>query len=945
MIDRKIRFAALTALAPILAIACATPQAKDAAPAAAPPAATASAAAPVAPAAAAPPSTIAQQLAAMKLDIPYTKYVLANGLTLIVAPDAKTPTVTFHIWYHVGSKNEPRGRSGFAHLFEHLMYNGSEHFNDDFFKATQKVGATNQNGSTSTDRTNYFQTVPKEALDTILWLESDRMGYLLGAVDQKRLDEQRGVVQNEKRQGENQPYGTVFNHIVKATYPEEHPYGHTVIGSMDDLNAAKLDDVRDWFRTWYGPANAVLVLAGDIQPEEAKARVEKYFGEIPPGPPPSHPKVWINKLEGDQRETMYDRVASPRIYKTWNVPQLGDPDGELLDAAASALAGDKNARLTKRLVHDEQVATSVNVGNSQSEIAGQFRVVVTAKPGADLAHIEAVIDEEMQKIFATGPTREELDKAVIGTISGTVQQLERTSSKASLLATWETYLGNAGAWKDSLKRLEAATPASVAAASRKWLADGSYTITVLPFPNYAASKTPVGRKTVPMPGAIAEATFPKYQTATLSNGMKVMLAERHDAPTVTVRMMVDTGIPADWAAITPDTGNLSVALMDEGTTTRTGLQIADELDRLGASLNVAGGGETSFVDITALKPTLDPVLAIFADVVRNPAYNEADFKRVQQQQAQGLRQAMRDPSYMANYVMSRTLWGENHPYGRVATAEDAMKVTRDQAIAFHKTWFGPNHGTLIVVGDTTLAEIQPKLEAAFKDWAPAPGKRAEVAPGVRPNKPKVYLVDRPGSVQSVILVGDVEAPRDPAEDQKLAAFNALFGGNFTSRINMNLREDKHWSYGARTGLGGGRGPRSFIVTAPVQTDATKGALAELRKELTEVVGKRPPSKAEVEAAKTNAILGLSSRWEANGAVVASLGEIAMYNLPADYFDTYASGYRAVSTEDAAAMAKKLIPNQNHVWVIVGDRAKIEAGVRELNLGELVLLDGNGDPVN
>ncbi|MBI1359217.1 MAG: insulinase family protein [Alphaproteobacteria bacterium] len=897
------------------------------------------------PAQAAAADPVVSELAAMKLDIPYTKYVLKNGLTLIVAPDTKTPTVTFHIWYHVGSKDEPKGRSGFAHLFEHLMFNGSEHFNDDFFKATQKVGATNQNGSTTTDRTNYFQTVPKEALDTILWLESDRMGYLLGAVDQHRLDEQRGVVQNEKRQGENQPYGLVNNHITAAIYPDDHPYGHTVIGSMDDLNAAKLDDVRDWFKTWYGPANAVLVLAGDITPEEGKAAVEKYFGEIPPGPPPSHPKAWVAKRTGAQRETMYDRVAAPRIYKVWNVPELGDPDGELLDVAAYALAGDKNARLTKRLVHDEQVATNVSAFNSQSEIAGQFRVVVTAKPGADLGHIEAVVQEEMDKLMASGPTQDELDKMKVQTVSGIVQEMERTSSKAGLLATWETYLGNAGAWKDSLKRTEAAQPATVAAAARKWLSDGSYTLTVQPFENFAATRTGVDRKTMPLPGNIADTTFPKYQTATLSNGMKVMLAERHDAPTVTVRMAVDTGTPADWASIPEATGNLSVGLMDEGTTSRSALEIADQLDRLGATLSVGGGGETSNVQVTALTPTLDQALDIFADVIRNPAYGEADFRRVQQQQEESIRQAMRNPNYMATYVMAKELWGADHPYGRVATPDDIAKISREDVIAFHKRWFGPNNAVIVVVGDTTLTEMTPKLEAAFKGWAPAPGKRADVAPGVRPSRSKVFLVDRPGSVQSVILVGGVEAPRDPAEDQKLSAFNALFGGNFTSRINMNLREDKHWSYGARTGISGGLGPRDFVVTAPVQTDATKGALIELRKELKDVVGARPPSGDEVEAAKTNAILGLSSRWESNAAVANSLAEMAIFDLPSDYFDTYAAGYRKVTTADAEAMAKKLIPNQNHVWVIVGDRSKIEAGVRELNLGDLTILDSDGNPAS
>ena len=258
-----------------------------------------------------------------EIDIPFTKMVLDNGLTLIVHEDHKAPIVAVNVWYHVGSKNEPEGRSGFAHLFEHLMFNGSEHFNDDFFKATELLGATDQNGTTNTDRTNYFQNVPTSALDSVLWLESDRMGHLMGAVDQARLDEQRGVVQNEKRQGENQPYGRVWDAITKATYPADHPYGHTVIGEMADLNAASLEDVQEWFGDYYGPANAVIVLAGDITPEQAREKVERYFGAIPPGPPVTQPARMIAKMEGEQREVMYDRVGQPRLYKVWNVPPTG----------------------------------------------------------------------------------------------------------------------------------------------------------------------------------------------------------------------------------------------------------------------------------------------------------------------------------------------------------------------------------------------------------------------------------------------------------------------------------------------------------------------------------------------------------------------------------------------------------------------------------------------
>jgi len=881
------------------------------------------------------------EIAAMNYDIPYTKYVLQNGLTLIVHEDNKTPTVTVHLIYHVGSKNEPKGRSGFAHLFEHLMFNGSQNFNDDFFKATQQFGATNQNGTTNTDRTNYFQTVPKAALDSILWLESDRMGYLLGAVDQARLDEQRGVVQNEKRQGENQPYGKVFNQIVAATYPEEHPYGHTVIGSMEDLEAASMTDVQEWFRTWYGPSNAILVLAGDIKPEEARARVEAFFGEIPPGPPPAQPKSWVPPIADGQREVMYDRVPQPRIYITWNVPQLGHPDGELLDHVAAALGGDRNSRLTKRLVYDEQVATSVAVANPQSEIAGQFRVVVTAKPDADLGKIEAAINEEIGRIVASGPTAAEIDRNIVQTVSGIISGLESTSSKAAQLGQWEMIADDPGAWKASLKRLEEATPASVRAAAAKWLTRGSYTLTVLPFGAPSAFRPPVDRSRLPLPGAIADASFPSYKTATLSNGMKVYLVERHDAPQISVSMQIDTGYPADLSAIRAGLGSVTANMLDEGTTTRSALQIADEIDRLGAFLGTSGGGEQSAVEFTALKPTLDRVMGIWADVLRNPSFPAGDFARIQAQTVQSIQQQLSNPAAIGQRVMSRILWGDGHPYGRPVAPSDITGLTPADAAAFHKTWYGPNNATLFIVGDTTLAEITPKLEAALAGWTNAPGTAAPVAVGQRPSRPLIYIVDRPDSVQSVILVGATLPPRNPAEDTRMSAFNALFGGNFDSRVNMNLREDKGWSYGARSQISGGRGPRTFLISAPVQTDQTKGALAELQKELADVVGRRPPSAAELNTVRTNTLLGLASRWETSGAVMGALADIHQLNLPADYWSTYADTYRAATPADIEAMARQIIPNQNHVWVIVGDRARIERGVRELNIGDVRFVDADG----
>jgi len=929
-------------LASLLASSCATGPASDTYAA---PMVSAQPAGPAAAQAARDP--IVAKIAAMNYEIPFTKYVLKNGLTLIVHEDNKTPTVTVHIVYHVGSKNEPTGRSGFAHLFEHLMFNGSQHFNDDFFKATQQIGATNQNGSTNTDRTNYFQTVPKGALDTILWLESDRMGFLLGAVDQARLDEQRGVVQNEKRQSENQPYGRVNTHMVAATYPDGHPYDHTVIGSMEDLNAAKIGDVQDWFKTWYGPSNAILVVAGNIKPEEAKAQVEKFFGEIPPGPPPSQPKSWVPPLADNQREIMYDRVAQPRVYRVWNVPELGDiaGEGELLDHVAAALGGDKNARLTKRLVFDEQVATNVTVMNPQGELSGQFMVVVTAKPDADLKKIEAAVDEEINRLIASGPTQAEIDKNIVQTVSGVISGLESTSSKAGQLAQWEMITGDPNGWKTSLERLEAGTPAKVQAAARKWLTRGSYTLTVLPFGDPAAFSPAVDRSKMPPPGDVADAAFPAYQTATLSNGVKVMLVERHDVPEINVSMLLDTGYPADQSTIKDGLSGLTANMLDEGTTSRTALQIADELDRLGGYVGAGGGGESSTVEFSALTPTLDPVMAIWADVLRNPAFREADFKRIQAQSVQGLQAQLRDPASIGQRLMSKVLWGENHPYGHLLTPQKLQSLTPADTAAFHKNWYGPNNATVFVVGDTTLAEITPKLEAVLQGWANAPNKREHVANGIRPTKPVVYLVDRPDSAQSVILVGTPQLPRNPAEDTRVSAFNALFGGNFTSRVNMNLREDKGWSYGARSSVAsGGRGPRTFLVSAPVQTDQTKGALVELRKELTDIVGRKPPTVTELNTVRTNTLLGMSSRWETSGAVLGSLQDIYLNNLPSDYWTKYADTYRTVTPDEVEAMAKTIIPNQNHVWVIVGDRAKIEKGVRELNIGDVHVVDANGDPV-
>ncbi len=885
-----------------------------------------------------------------EIDIPFTKFVLNNGLTLIVHEDHKAPIVAVNIWYHVGSKNEPEGRSGFAHLFEHLMFNGSENFNNDFFKATELLGATDQNGTTNTDRTNYFQNVPTSALDSVLWLESDRMGHLLGAVSQERLDEQRGVVQNEKRQGENQPYGRVWDAITNATYPDDHPYGHTVIGSMDDLNAADLPTVQQWFRDYYGAANAVIVLAGDITPEEARAKVERYFGDIPPGPPVTRPQVMISPMVGAQREVMQDRVGQPRLYKVWNTPEAGSADSDYLGMLAQVLTSGRNSRLYKRLVFDDQIATQVAAFQSEGEIGSQFLVMATAKPGGDLAAIEAIIDEEMAKLLRDGPTAAELERARTSVGAGMVRGIERIGGfggKSDLLAESEVYHDDPGAWRTSYQRLLSARGADLTRVGNRWLTDGSYSLEVQPFPDYAAVATDVDRSAgMPSPGEAPEANFPDIQRATLSNGLKVMFVQRESVPTVSFNLILDAGSAVDpqgkagLAALTP-------SVMTNGTDDLDALEISDRLQLLGASLGAGSGVDSTNVSMNALSSRLDQSLALYADIIQNPAFRQEDFERARIQQVSGIQQANRSPGAIASRVLSQAVYGEANPYGRPTsgTEQTVQALTPADAEAYHAAWFRPDNATLVVVGDSTLEELQPKLERAFAQWRapssamPARPERPIQAAGA----PRVLIVDRPGP-QSVITAGRLAPAFDPATEAAIDTANTALGGAFTSRINMNLREDKHWSYGAGGGVGWARGERVYRVTAAVQADKTAESAAELVRELREVTSTRPLTEEELASARANMVLGMAGNWETNAAIAGELQSMVIYGLPENYYDSYAAGVNATTTQAASQAVQTVVGSGPTTWVIVGDRAQIEDKVRALNIGEVQVVDIYGRPV-
>ncbi len=406
------------------------------------------------------PAKSADNSMASQIEIPFEKFVLPNGLTLIVHEDHKAPIVGVNVWYHVGSKNEKPGRTGFAHLFEHLMFNGTEHWPGEFFEPLEEVGATGMNGTTNADRTNYFENVPTNALDLALWLESDRMGHMQGAITKEKLDEQRGVVQNEKRQGENQPYGRTWTLLTENTYPAGHPYSWSTIGSMEDLDAAELDDVKEWFKTYYGAANAVLSIAGDVDAQEVKKRVEHYFGDIPSGPPVDKQEVWVAKMTGTHRQQMQDRVPQARIYRAWNVPQWGTREAALLDLVADILGGGKTSRLYKRLVYQDQIATDASSYLYARELSGQFQVITTAHPSKTLGEVERALAEEVEKFIQEGPTQSELDLARTQTFAGFVRGLERVGGfggKSDILASNEVYGGSPATYKRYFQYMEEAS--------------------------------------------------------------------------------------------------------------------------------------------------------------------------------------------------------------------------------------------------------------------------------------------------------------------------------------------------------------------------------------------------------------------------------------------------------------------------------------------------------
>ncbi|MCQ3934048.1 MAG: insulinase family protein [Gammaproteobacteria bacterium] len=886
--------------------------------------------------------------AATDIDIPYRMQVLDNGLTVIVNEDHKAPVVAVNIWYHVGSKNEVRGRTGFAHLFEHLMFQGSEHHDGEFLTALEDLGATDFNGTTWFDRTNYFQTVPKNALDAILWLESDRMGHFLGSITQAKLDEQRGVVQNEKRQGDNQPYGRVWDYLQPALFPPQHPYSWETIGSMADLEAATLDNVRDWFRAYYGPNNAVLAIAGDVTAEEAFAKAKLYFGDLAPVPPITRPGVWIPRLEANQLITMQDRVPQARVYRAWTGPSWGTADSRHLGLAAAVLAGDKNSRLYQRLVYRDRLASDVSLEVLPLEMAGITDLEVTAQPGVELASIEAAIQEELEAFMRKGPTRRELERVTAQYRAGFLHGIEQVggfNGKAGILAESMTLGGSPDAWKQDLAVLDSARPEDLRRVAQDWLGGASVTLRVLPYGKPAADAAGADRSRLPAPGPAPVVGFPAVERTTLANGLKVELVPRPGIGFVQAQLVLDGGFAADPPGH-PGTASLAMAMLDEGTRTRSTLQISEQLALLGASLGTGVSLDNAAVSLSALSDKLAPSFDIFADVVLNATFPQSELERLRALALAGLRQEKNRPNAMALRVLPKLLYGAGHPYAQPLTGtgtEAAIKaMTREDLAAYRDRWFHPNHATLVVAGDTSMGELRPLLERLFGQWPAGSAAPQQIAPARGAPDDVLYILDRPGADQSVIFVGQLMPPKANPDEFAIQAMNNILGGQVSARINMNLREDKHWSYGAYSVLRDARGQRPYFAYAPVQTDKTAEALQELRGELRAITSTRPPTADELERVKNTEVLQLPGRWETADAVVGALAESVRFGLPDDYWQDYAAQVRAVTLADVDRAARQYLHPDREVWVVVGDRSKIEPGLSKLGFRAIRAITADGD---
>jgi zinc protease len=889
------------------------------------------------------------------------EYQLKNGLRVVLHQDRSTPVVAVSTWYHVGSKNEETGRTGFAHLFEHMMFQGSKNYNTDYFTPLQEAGG-NVNGTTNQDRTWYYETVPSNFLELALMLEADRMGGLIEAMTQEKLDNQRDVVKNERRQRvDNQPYGTAFEKIGEIMYPKGHPYNWTTIGSLEDLQAATLDDVKAFFRRYYVPNNTVLVLSGDFDEKQAQDWVEKYFGPIAKGADITRPNNPMPKLDKEIRTTVEDSVPLARRWMVWHsVPQYA-ADEPALDLLGYILSTGRSSRLQSNLIYGKEIAQQVGAFNGSNEIGGMFQIQATARPDKSLDDIEKEINAEIERIKKDPPSAEELTRAKNSSESQTIFGLQTVLGKGSQLGSYTGFLGNPKYFQNDLDRYAKVTAADISRVANTYLTPNRLVMTYMPRQgegqrgNRGADK-PTSVKSekkndaliaeqsakLPKPGPNPKLALPAIEKTKLANGLEVWMVEQKELPIVAINLVLKSGQSNE-----PDnrTGvsNMTATLLDDGTKTRSAVDITNQLQAIGVQgINAGSGWDSTNVSMQSLTRNLDQALDIYADVIKNPVFPQAEIESLRKRSIIGLRQQRANANAVSNIVYNKVLYGE-HPYGRDNNEASINAITRDDIVKFYESTYKPNNGVLIVVGDFDKAELKGKLEKAFADWKPGTVENRELPAAKSFDKTGVYIVDRPNSAQSVVSIGQIGIDRSNPDYFPVVVMNSILGGGITSRISMNLREDKGYTYGANSGWQFRRGAGPFRAGGDIQTAVTKEAVVEFMKELNGIRGEIPITAKELDYNKQSLIRRYPGQFETIGAISNQLSSLVVYGLPDTYFNDYISKVNDVTLDDVNRVAKKYLDPSKMAIVIVGDRKVIEPGLKDLGYS-ITILDSEGKPV-
>jgi zinc protease len=896
-------------------------------------------------------------LAASRLpEIGFEEYALPNGLEVILHEDHSTPIVAINVWYHVGSKNERPGRTGFAHLFEHMMFQGSQHHDADYFGPLQEIGGR-VNGSTNEDRTNYWEVVPANFLERALWMEADRMGFLLPAMTQEKLDNQRDVVRNERRQSyENRPYGLAYETLSAALYPPDHPYHWPVIGSMADIGAATRDDIGDFFRRFYHPANASLCLAGDFDPDTARRLVERYLGSIPAGPrvEPMSPRG--ASLDEQRRLVLPDRVSLPRLYCTWpTVPHFAPDDAEL-DLLASVLGASKSSRLYRALVYERQLAQDVSVYHQSQELAGELVIVVTARPGKSLGEIEQVMLAEIAGLQAEPPAARELERAVNMYEARFVNALDSVGGFGGVsdrLNLYNVFLGDPGGYRSDFARYPGVRPEDVQRVARRYLRAERVVLAVVPATSlgtvqYVAGAAPAvdngttppctfsasgggrahadsfDRSVMPGPGPTPQFHLPPIQRATLDNGVRVLLVEHRELPVLSLNLIMPGGRvfePADRGGL----ANLLAAMIDEGTERRSALDIAEELAGIGAALRADVDWDFTTLRMHTLTRHLDRALDVFHDVLLHPTFPEIELER-QRALALGRLERLRDePTSLAYLALDALLYGPEHPYGRpdCGGPQSLRASTRADVVELHRRSVRAESATVIAVGAVALDDLVSRLNDGFAGWPCGEAAELQLPALPAPAATTITLLDKPGAPQSVILVGQVGPPRRSPDYFAMVLLNAIYGGQFSSRLNMNLREDKGYTYGARSAFDWRRVPGPYVAQASVETAVTAAAVREFLAEWRGIAGDRPPSHNELDFAKSYIIRGYPAQFETCRDIAGKLEDLVRYDLPDDYFNRVQPSIAAVTSDDVAEAARRRLDPGHTAVVIVGDARRVE----------------------